>query len=360
MKAILLVIWSIFVIKISTSAQNLINNPEFDDYSTFYDSNYNLIYQPDFWYYDKKDSSHPIYFSSDRFLNKAISDNFHPDADLIRQGQKVNYLCVSLLPKSQKAYTTLKEPLKKGNKYHLMIDIKAVDLSNCFSDLLIGFSGCSGCKADLDVLQFSLPDSLCDGSLYHNWLTLSKIFTAKGNESVFVISGGSTQDYIKIINANPGKFCKSPFQNSFKLMYFIDNISLTAIDSKNDSSITEHMDSLNIGQSIILQNIYFDFDKYVLLKESFPFLDKIAAYLKEKTNVRILVSGHTDNIGTIEYNDELSNKRAKSIVEFLTNKGIAQYRLQSAGLGSRFPVDSNDTDEGRQKNRRIEIKIIDK
>jgi outer membrane protein OmpA-like peptidoglycan-associated protein len=360
MKAILILICSIFLIEISTSAQNLISNPKFDDYTTYYDANNNVVYQPNAWHYDAKGSSHPIYYSSDRFLNNSISDNFHPDADLIRQGQKLNYLCALLLPKSQRAYTTLKEPLKKGKKYQLMIDIKAVDLSNCFSDLLVGFSGCSGCNSDLDVLQLSLPDSLCDGSLYHNWLTLSKIFTAKGNESVFVISGGSTQDYLKIINANPGKFCISPSQNSFKLMYFIDNISLTAIDSESDSLISVHLDSLNIGQSIILQNIYFDFDKYVLLKESFPFLDKIAAYLKEKANVRILVSGHTDNVGTIEYNYELSNKRAKSIVDYLMNKGITQDRLQSAGLGSRFPVDSNDTDEGRHKNRRIEIKIIDK
>ena len=96
------------------------------------------------------------------------------------------------------------------------------------------------------------------------------------------------------------------------------------------------------------------------MKESFPILDKIADYLLNNRNIRILVSGHTDNMGANEYNDELSNKRAVSVVNYLVTKGIVKERLQSIGFGSRFPIDSNKSKEGRQKNRRIEMKIIAK
>jgi outer membrane protein OmpA-like peptidoglycan-associated protein len=360
MKAIYLFLCSIFLIEASTIAQNLINNPKFDDYSTYLDSKDNLIYQPDYWYYNIKNLNHPIYYSSARFLNKSLNNNSHPDADLIQKGQQVNYIGIVILPKPQKAYTALKEPLKKGQKYHLKVDIKANALSNCISDLLVGFKDCLDCNIDSALYQLRLviPDSVSIDSLVHNWLTLNSDFTASGNEKVFVISAGSAKDYINIIDSNPEKFQIDLNHSYYWLKYFIDNISLT--ENKNDSSFAVRIDSLNIGQSLILQNIYFDFDKYVLLKESFLMLDSIADYLDKKRNIRIQVTGHTDNVGSNEYNNELSNKRAMSVVDYLVNKGIAASRLQAAGFGSGFPIESNDTEEGRQKNRRIEIKIIDK
>jgi outer membrane protein OmpA-like peptidoglycan-associated protein len=362
MRIISIVIFSIIFIEISTLGQNLIKNPEFDDYYTYIDSNKNLVYHPEFWYYNSITSDHPIYFSSDRFLNKSLTWNPHPDSVLIRQGLKVNYISILILPNPQKAYTAFKEPLKKDKKYHLSIDIKAFELSNCLSDLLVGFKDCLNCNMDSSLYQLKLiiPDSLCNEFLLHNWLTLNADFTALGNEKVLVVSAGSSYDYLKIIYSNQDKFTIRYYSGPPNLKYYIDNICLTAIESKSDSSFTNRIDALSIGESIILQNIYFDFDKYVILKESFPVLDKVADFLAKKRNVRIQISGHTDNIGSNEYNDELSDKRAISVVDYLVNKGIAKNRLQSAGFGSRFPVDSNDTDEGRQKNRRIEMKIIAK
>ncbi len=360
MKVLCILICSIHFIEISTKAQNLINNPNFDNYSTFTDSNNNLVYKPDYWYYDKKGQNHPIYYSSDRFLNKSIKYNFHPDSALIRQGKKVNYVSVLILPNTQKVYTELKERLKGGQKYHLKIDIKAFEQSNCLSDLLIGFKNCLYCNIDSSLyqLQLKIPDSLCNNSLFHNWVTLNDDFTANGNEKVLVISSGSPKDYLKIINSNLNKFMIRSYEGPFRLKYLIDNISLTAITNKNESLFVDRIDSLRIGESIILQNIYFDFDKYILLNKSFPNLDSIANYLAKNRNIRIQIFGHTDNVGTKEYNDELSNKRAKSVVDYLIKKGITKDRLQSTGFGSRFPIDSNDSEEGRQKNRRIEIKII--
>ena len=113
-------------------------------------------------------------------------------------------------------------------------------------------------------------------------------------------------------------------------------------------------------KSIILQNIYFDFDKYELLKESYPQLDLIVKYLEKNSNIQIAINGHTDNIGTTEYNYELSSKRAQSVVEYLLAKGITSSRLKSEGFGYSIPLSSNETKEGRHKNRRIEMKILNK
>jgi outer membrane protein OmpA-like peptidoglycan-associated protein len=347
----------------SINAQNLVNNPTFDTYYTYPDSNNNIVYHPDFWYYSLSTPNHPIYYSADRFLDKAITNNPHPDAELILQGQKINYISILILPNTQKAYTVFKEQLKRGCRYHLSIDIKAFVQSNCLSDLLVGFDECLDCHEDSDLYQIrlSIPDSLANEFLYNNWLTVSKDFTANGKEKVMVISAGSKEDYLKIVNSNPDKFIIRRFDGPYRLKYLVDNIYLAPVEeSRNDSSFKESLDSLRIGESLVLQNIYFDFDKYELLETSFPVLDRVTGYLAENKNVRILVSGYTDSIGSDTYNDELSHRRAASVVEYIVKKGIAKNRLESAGFGSLFPIASNNTEEGRQKNRRIEIKVVGK
>ena len=173
-----------------------------------------------------------------------------------------------------------------------------------------------------------------------------------------VFGAGSAEDYQRIVKSNRRKFYRSYDGGPFTIKYFIDNPSLSEV--LNDSLIFHSIDTLNIGDSFVLQNIYFDFDKYILLNESFPILDGLADYLKTKQTIKILISGHTDNVGIKEYNDELSMKRAKSVVDYLIIKGIANNRLQSIGFGSEFPIDSNNTSFGRQQNRRIELKIVAK
>jgi len=341
----------------SIKSQNLILNPKFDDYSTYLDINRNLVYQPNYWYYDLENKNHPIYYSKDRFLNKALEYNFHPDADLVLQGQTLNYISILLLQNTQKAYTVLKEPLKKNHRYRLQFDIKAYKQSNCLSDILVGFKDSIDFKNETSNyrVQLTFPDSSKE-SLFYSWYTTSCNFTALGNEKVVVLGDGSSDEYKQIIKSNPKKFFYSYNGGTYMVKYFIDNLYLSEIDSIN----VDRIDSLKIGDSFVLQNIYFDFDKYILLNKSFPILDRLVEYLKTKPSVRILISGHTDNVGIKEYNIELSLKRANAVVDYLVDKGTARERLQSIGFSSNNPIGSNDTEYGRQQNRRIEIKIVDK
>ena len=106
-----------------------------------------------------------------------------------------------------------------------------------------------------------------------------------------------------------------------------------------------------------MNNVFFDFDKTELKPESFVELDKLVSYLQQNT-IRIEVGGHTDNQGSDEYNDRLSENRAKAVYDYLVQKGIPANRLQYKGYGMRVPVADNATEEGRSANRRTEFKII--
>ena len=112
------------------------------------------------------------------------------------------------------------------------------------------------------------------------------------------------------------------------------------------------------GTSIKLNNIYFEFNKYDLKSESFTELDRVVKFMYENPEIKIEISAHTDSIGSDEYNMELSQKRAQSVVDYLINKGVDPPRLIAKGYGRSLPVASNSTEEGRALNRRVEMKII--
>jgi outer membrane protein OmpA-like peptidoglycan-associated protein len=107
---------------------------------------------------------------------------------------------------------------------------------------------------------------------------------------------------------------------------------------------------------IALYGIQFDFDKDVVKPESKPTLDEIAKLLQAKPELKLKIVGHTDNKGTPEYNLDLSSRRAANVVAALTaSYGIAADRLTSEGAGLTQPIASNDTEQGRAKNRRVEL-----
>lgn len=120
------------------------------------------------------------------------------------------------------------------------------------------------------------------------------------------------------------------------------------------------MKPIVVGSTIVLKNIFFDYNKATLKSESYIELDRVVKLLNENPSMRIELSGHTDNRGTAEYNQKLSEDRAKSCVDYLTSKGIAPSRLEYKGYGESQPIDSRDTEEGWQNNRRTEFKIIGK
>jgi len=109
---------------------------------------------------------------------------------------------------------------------------------------------------------------------------------------------------------------------------------------------------------IVLNNIFFEFDKSVLLPESFPELDRIVTLMSQKPTLQVEIAGHADATGPAEYNMGLSHRRASSVADYLIGKGVAHERINVTFFGETKPIDTNATREGRKRNRRVEFKII--
>ncbi len=118
-----------------------------------------------------------------------------------------------------------------------------------------------------------------------------------------------------------------------------------------------------IGCKIILRNIFFDTGKFTLRPESSSELNRLGELINDiarvKPGIKIEISGHTDNVGSESSNQQLSENRAKAVVKYLVDHGIAQSKLVSKGYGSKEPVSNNASAEGRQENRRTEFKILE-
>lgn len=112
------------------------------------------------------------------------------------------------------------------------------------------------------------------------------------------------------------------------------------------------------GKTIILKNIFFETDSYELKHTSQAELNKLVRFLENNPSLKIEISGHTDNIGTASYNQQLSEKRAASVVIYLKEKGVNPQRLFSKGYGLTKPIATNETETGRAENRRTELTIL--
>lgn len=143
-------------------------------------------------------------------------------------------------------------------------------------------------------------------------------------------------------------------------LLFLDMVNL---DSNRAGDVVHknfELIRVEVGAKMILTNIYFESAKATLKDESFEGLDKIVRLLQNNSNIRIEISGHTDNVGSDKTNLKLSNDRAKSVVAYLIKKGIPESRLEYKGYGESQPIAGNDTPEGRSQNRRVEFKVIGK
>jgi outer membrane protein OmpA-like peptidoglycan-associated protein len=117
---------------------------------------------------------------------------------------------------------------------------------------------------------------------------------------------------------------------------------------------------VEVGQIIRLNNIFFDFGKAILRPESFPELDRTVSFLRQNPAVHIEISGHTDLVGAEEDNLRLSSARAKAVMDYLIEKGVDASSMTSVGYGESRPVGDNNTEEGRQMNRRVQFEILSK
>ena len=112
-----------------------------------------------------------------------------------------------------------------------------------------------------------------------------------------------------------------------------------------------------VHKKIVLRAVHFDFDKSTIRSDAAPVLDEAVQILKEEGGVAVIAEGHTDAIGTVGYNLKLSLRRAEAVRNYLIAHGIDASRIRTEGFGKSQPVATNDTDEGRAQNRRVELRV---
>jgi OmpA-OmpF porin, OOP family len=143
---------------------------------------------------------------------------------------------------------------------------------------------------------------------------------------------------------------------------YLNNIDSVDVISDDVTPVLKDifLQPIEVGLTVRLKNIYFDFDKTTLKKESFVELNKVVDFLKQNPMVEIEIAGHTDSKGSDDYNLNLSQGRSQSVVDYIVSQGIDSFRLTAHGYGETKPVDTNDTDDGRANNRRVEFTVVKK
>lgn len=112
-----------------------------------------------------------------------------------------------------------------------------------------------------------------------------------------------------------------------------------------------------VERTIVLDNVLFDFDKTAIKPDAAKILDRLVAFLKENPDKRVGLEGHTDSVGTDQYNQALSERRAASVKDYVVKKGIDGSRVSAQGFGKAKPIADNNTEQGRANNRRVEVKV---
>jgi OOP family OmpA-OmpF porin len=112
------------------------------------------------------------------------------------------------------------------------------------------------------------------------------------------------------------------------------------------------------GLALTVSDVFFEFDRADLKPSALADLSRVAAFLREHPDRNVVLEGHTDSLGTEHYNEELSQRRAASVKSYLVAQGVDPSRLMSQGFGEGFPIASNDSEGGRQQNRRVEMLVL--
>jgi len=187
------------------------------------------------------------------------------------------------------------------------------------------------------------------------WVKLSGQFVAKYEAEYLVI--GNFRDDFNTLSVAPREDC---FNYAY---YYLDDVLVKKIPPYMPVPIKPDdlsLQKLEQGKTIQLKNIYFEFDKDELMPRSFVELNKLLKIMREHPKLSIEIVGHTDALGDEDYNLDLSRRRALAVVNFLQENKISKNRLRSHGEGEAKPIASNETDEGRAQNRRVEFVVAKK
>ena len=178
----------------------------------------------------------------------------------------------------------------------------------------------------------------------------------KTDERVSVVQSDSVSGRYAIVLTQGSEYALY----STKTGYLFNSLSFNYSNEGHRDPLVVNIElqKADINATAVLNNIFFETGKFEIDEKSFTELNEIVRFLNENPGIRVEIGGHTDNVGTEASNQLLSQKRAQSVVNYLTAHRIAATRIAQKGYGSLQPVKPNDTDGNRQENRRIEFRIV--
>jgi outer membrane protein OmpA-like peptidoglycan-associated protein len=212
--------------------------------------------------------------------------------------------------------------------------------------------------------SFAQTDSVKTAPVIVN-VTNSKKIGRKGETVIFIAQ--KNKQYFTYTTDAAGKVSvKLPagedYAITIKTLHDSSKVGNITIPSLNKGEYFSNAFTVTIvyepARVFTLNNLHFDFAKAVIRSESYHEMDELYDYLKWKDDIKIEIAGHTDNVGTDAANLVLSQQRADAVRNYLIKKGISPTRVTAKGYGASEPVEDNITEEGRQKNRRTEVKLL--
>ncbi len=354
---------------ISSSAQNLVPNPSFEEYD---------VCPGDF-----SQAAHEFRVRHWRSANLGTPDNFNVcsigEADVPH-----NWAGVSD-PYEGKGYVGVYLWMNKDNNYreYLQCKLTSTLLKDSLYEIEFHYKLSSYSKYSIDRIGLMLTDSLInakhdqvisaqptlsiiqDSALTKEtgyWETARKEYRAKGGEQYVTIGNffdnQTTHHYfIRFSPVQQSMLEKSAY-------YYIDEVKIVPLFNTPQNQIAEvvsefKQEQVELDKTYILKNIQFEFDQYTLRSSSFSELDGVVSWLKKNPSNKVALSGHTDDQGNDAYNLALSSNRAKRVASYLIDHGISLSRIETFAYGKSKPLVQSVTEGAREMNRRVEIKFLE-
>lgn len=333
------------IFNLNLFAQNLISNPSFESYkrrpAAMLDEGLEFTRAVPGWVSPNRASTD---FITPRFRSSKVQlvephDGKNMVGAVVQGAHWAEYLSIKL-----------KEPLEVGKKYYVEFWINAPQSYNknvtgtplfndhfgLLFDKRLYFTNTKIIEAKPQII--AAPKTRLQANL---WQKINGSFTA---------DQAATHIYI-------GQFLdKNNSTNIIEAYYFLDDIFVEKIDKEAERfEPSKTYQIKGTVASIVMENIYFETDKYELLPESFSELNKLVKIMKENPSMTINIKGHTDSDGGTDHNQKLSENRANSVHDYLVDQGINKERLSHEGHGASQAIADNSTTQGKQKNRRVEF-----
>jgi len=265
----------------------------------------------------------------------------------------------SIIGRTVSADSTGKYVITFDDKYDMIIQVEAEDYFSIDEPL-------STLNVDDNIISkdISLKRSKIDYTLSGRiieeeenkpvYAAMSFYHPAETEPFKIIVSDSVTGKYTAVLSE------QGPFMIEIEANdYFFYNEVYTFPEGQTFTAKNFALKKMQVGVSMVINNILFNTGKATLRPESFTELNKLADLLLKNSKIRIEISGHTDNVGSASVNKRLSKERALTVKNYLVSRGVEQDRIEYQGYGYERPIAPNDTPEGRAKNRRVEMKIVE-